>query len=362
MFVALHEDGRFAYASEVKIHSEQSRDFYCPNCYERVFFKVSKKDKAFFSHLTECRQNKQRAKPIESKEHLLGKEILHIELAKNKKIDIQTELYFPEINQYADICFKTAEPTAKKIIYEFQRSVIPAHDLYLRQINYERHVDEVHWLMDYQTTKSLDIHQSWSQTMLNYNQQLGFHLKRLNLKAKEIVVDYNLPILYRKGAYQYKRVRIPCQKFIEWDWPIKETNELIQKSAESNKETHYHKQLNRIMNNVTYRDDVFELYQEGTLLSELPEWVFTQDWECLLTTKPTWNMFAWVLTILRQLPNTFSTDDFVQAIRASQRLALANFPLIKWGLLPILCQAIIVLLMRQKIIKPVSENSWQKIN
>ena len=358
MLVAISKEGELIYASEVKLKHPDLTEFYCPTCAQKVFYKDSHKGKGFFSHYSKCQSEESRMSPIESDEHKLGKEIIIQELQGIQKLVPQTELFFPEINQYADVYVASNSANTESVIYEFQRSVIPVADVRVRNLNYQQHVSQVQWLMDDYTTRKTAMNQRWKQTMLNYSDEWGFHLKFLNLKRKEIIIQHHLPIIYQKNKYKLKLNKMTIHEFHQRDSLPNEKDELISVRNRTQKPLNYHRQLNGIMNNEAYRNAIYLLYQEGTVLTDLPEWVFTEQWQVLLTQSASWLVFSWALTIVRQLNHSFTTDDFIEKFRACSEIKVAQTPLIHDDIYPILCLAILILLFQKGILEKGSNMEW----
>ena len=358
MLVAMSKEGELIYASEVKFKYPNLMEFYCPTCAQKVFYKDSHKGKGFFSHYSKCQLVESRRSPLESDEHKRGKEIIIEELQGIQKLVLQTELYFPEINQFADVYVTVKSASSESVIYEFQRSVIPAADVIVRNQNYKQLVNQVHWLMDDYTTRSTALNQRWKQTMLNYNDDWGFHLKYLNLKKKEIIIQRHLPIIYQKNNYRLKQNRMTIREFHQLDSLQDENCELISVRKRTKASLNYNRQLNGIMNNEAYRNTIYLLYQQGTVLTDLPEWVFTEQWEVLLTQSPSWLVFSWSLAIIRQLNYKFTTDAFIEKFRACSEIKVARTPLIYSDIYPVLCLAILILLFQKGILEKVSNVEW----
>lgn len=362
MLAAVSTEGELIYASEVKSKYTSTTEFYCPHCSQRVFFKVSHRGKSFFSHLTKCNHNESRIKPLETEEHLLGKEIILSELQSVDNQYVQSEFFFSQINQHADVFVKTTGHSINTIIFEFQRSIIPAHEVYLRNYNYEQEVDQVHWLIDYHATKKLQINQRWIQTMLNYCADDGFHLKLLDLHSKEIVIQHNLPVIFKKDNIEYKERRVTLEDFQKINRPKNSHSKIIRVSSSKTKEKQYFRQLNSITNSETYRQNIYLLYQHGTILAELPKWVFIDEWQILITKTPSWLVFSWILTLLKQMNGTFNTEEFTEKIRTCTEIQLADTPLIHEDVYSILSMSILVLFMRKGIIEMKSKHIWIVIN
>lgn len=358
MLVAISKEGELIYASEVKLKHPDLTEFYCPTCAQKVFYKDSHKGKGFFSHYSKCQSEESRMSPIESDEHKLGKEIIIQELQGIQKLVPQTELFFPEINQYADVYVASNSANTESVIYEFQRSVIPVADVIVRNQNYKQQVNQVHWLMDDFTTRRTALNQRWKQTMLNYSDGWGFHLKFLNLKNKEIIIQHHLPIIYQKNNYRLKQNKMTIREFHQQDSLQDENAELVSVRNHVQKPLNYHRQLSGIMNNEAYRNTIYLLYQQGTVLTDLPEWVFTEQWEVLLTQSPSWLVFSWSLTIIRQLNHTFTTEAFIEKFRACSEIKVAQTPLIHDDIYPILCLSVLILLFQKGIIEKESSMEW----
>lgn len=356
MLVAMTKNETFIYANEVSQNGLDKERYYCPKCHQSVILKKSTKGKIFFSHQTKCESDVPRVKPLESNQHLRGKEILISELSQIDGSYVNTELFFPDLNQYADVYIEELESKSKRVIYEFQRSVIPAHELYMRHYNYQRKVDEVHWLLDYQSTKSKKLNQRWLQTMLSYSQALGFHLKSLDLKTTTIVVKFNLPLIYQSEWIQYEEVRLSIKDFhldLINNTSSQSQNITTQEKTSKAKQSSY--RIRSIMNNESYREDIYLLYQEGVILNNLPTWIFNENWQILISKTPTWLVICWSIALLKQMAVNVKLDEFSNKLKQCDRIKIAQLPFISVATEKAFALVILQLLILKKVLLKTQE-------
>lgn len=353
MLIASLKNYQLIHASEAIGMSLKGQEFYCPECQKRVVLKKSKKNQYFFSHLTQCGKDYVRIKAIESKEHLKAKSLLITELKKIDMAEVDEEKYFKEITQSADAYVHIKKNRYPQQIYEYQRSVIPASDIQLRQENYKRTVDRIYWLIDYELTESLPMNAHWLQTMLNYSSELGYYLNFLDLNQEEIVTKHSLPILYKSELLVYIESRQKIAEHALQKMPIK-----IKKVTESTtykvSKNDYRRKLRGLMTSSSHREDIYLLYSQGIILSELPEWIITEKWHFLFIETPSWLVILWSIVIVKKYKAKFSLMDFVDDLTEMNRIQLNPLPLIEHNPYPDLAKAILNLLIEKGLIITLS--------
>ncbi|WP_062352028.1 competence protein CoiA [Bacillus kwashiorkori] len=134
MFFALTNSGKSITLLKMtvsEIHQlKKEQPFYCPHCNGELILKVGSKKLPHFAHKYICP-----VKPEgETAAHLSGKKLLHDWLVA-QQLQPKMEIYFPDINQRADILFYWKK---KPFIFEFQCSSIPVNELERRTKAYHQ--------------------------------------------------------------------------------------------------------------------------------------------------------------------------------------------------------------------------------
>ncbi|XJS09986.1 competence protein CoiA [Aerococcaceae bacterium WGS1372] len=325
MLIASLTNNQLIYANEVVERQLMSEAFYCTKCEKPVILKRSKKGKYFFSHLTACGVEATKLRPIESMEHQQAKKLLVKELSQIPSYKVIEEKYFDSIQQTADIFIKLEGQNS--FIYEYQKSIIPVSEVRKRQKKYLKIVDHVYWLLDYQLAYHLSLNSNWLQTMLNYSDELGFYVNFLNLKEELIIVKSHLPIIYQKEKNVTIEMKYNIITHARGNLP-EIARRRIERVKQSNKSVSYIRELKAIMSNVAYREDIYLLYEQGIILSEQAEWIFTDKWQLLLVDIPSWLAILWALVVLKECGSEFIFEDFIKGLKNSKRIQLKLLPLI----------------------------------
>lgn len=135
MFVAQLKSGQkisILHVSRNRLSAfEKLAPFFCPSCKQELILKKGELKIPHFAHKTTCV-----IKPEgETEVHLQGKKKLYAWL-RNQGVKPQLESYLPEINQRPDLLFQWKD---KRVVIEFQCSVIPSQDIYKRTSSYLNH-------------------------------------------------------------------------------------------------------------------------------------------------------------------------------------------------------------------------------
>lgn len=351
MMIAILKNEQLIYASEVATLNVINEIFYCPECRKEVILKKSKKGRYFFSHTTACGQDTPKTMPVESDEHKIAKKLLVRELSTIKDAKVYEEKYVRSVKQTADTYIKLQ--SSRQLIYEYQRSIIAANEVLKRQQNYSQQVDQVYWLLDYEKSLKLPLHSQWLQTMLNYSKDLGYHLYFLDLAEEVIVRKFQLPVLYQKNMVEYFESHHLISEHAS-SVKSKKINKVIESAklkVDPTDPVYYLREIKGIMSNLAYRQDIYNLYEEGVILSEQPEWVFTEKWQLLLVETPSWLAILWAFVALKPFDQgVFSASDYTESLKATKGIRLNPLPLVEIDPYHHLSEALVQLLVMKGLI------------
>lgn len=358
MYAAMSSKGELIYANQLKKGREFNSRWYCPICSQQVILKISSKQKYFFSHLSPCQsQNIQIGRENEeSYYHKQAKECFYQAL-QISEFNVQIEYPLETIKQIADIYIEDLNRKNKRVI-EYQHTTIGAKQLHIRHSQYSSQVDRCNWLMDYRLIKNLKKNFSWLQSVLHYQEGIGFYWQGLDTEKGEVVFYKNFPLIWQDGNFTYQEERRKLQDFVEDDLPNAKYSVENSKIVIKTRNRQSLKEIKRLQNNPQYRKQIMSLYQQGIKLFNLPDWIFTENWRILISKGPSWLVFAWVYAIFKQFQGAFTKVKFSQKIQDCIHIQLADSPLIEDNLYPLLADALIFLFEEKGIIRPLDQDLW----
>lgn len=302
---AVNKQGVLVHAAQVNLEHAKKDNWVCPTCGQRVIFKVSKRKKPYFAHMVACQQASKQSRnmPLETDYHRWGKYFLSKQFPK-EDFRVIVEYYLKDIQQTADVWVQNST-TSKLSIYEYQNTPIPYNILSLRSESYLLITDSVHWYGNYAYLTPFR-KSSWLQNLIVFHPRREmYYVPTLNLDEGQVVNLTHLPLLFQKNSWEYYEeiVDLGAGKIVK-AFRISKSLKPRLSNAERKKMS--------ISRQSQYREQVGELYQEGILIQELPDWFFTEDWELLLTREPVWLSFAWIYgEIQRRKGETFTFQDFM---------------------------------------------------
>ncbi|MBM7705224.1 competence CoiA-like predicted nuclease [Chryseomicrobium aureum] len=143
MFTAITSEGSIICLYEMSqqaIHQLPRREYYCPECEQRLTLKRGSVKVAHFAHDVSCTNSA--ASQRETQNHLTGKSLIYSALRTHFH-DVHLEFYIPTIVQRADVCLQSPIP----MIFEFQCSKISAEQLQLRTAGYLSLGYQCRWIL-----------------------------------------------------------------------------------------------------------------------------------------------------------------------------------------------------------------------
>lgn len=373
MYAAHTKDGLLIYASEAVQTDDGLTNWFCPNCHRPVSLKYSHKGKAFFSHKGPCHSQpfgEDRFRK-ESESHLSAKEILAETLTK-AGYEVSIEYYFEVIQQTADLFIYDSHMEQTTYIIEFQRSPISGKELQKRHKSYLTVVSHCLWLMDHETFHGRKI-QTWHKTMLRYSKENGFHWFSLDVAKRQIVVKYQVPLIYLATDYALFEIKFGLDNLGEQNLDLIDTKLSMDarhyraKKTTTKRLAHYQRRLQQLRNQTTYQDAIHLLYTEGCLLQSLPYWMITESWQFLVAKTPGWLLFAWSYCLILQFDQvaaSFTTSDMEQAIvRLIKQgaIELLLMPFVEIDVSCFLTAAILDKLAEKEVITQLQGNEWRLV-
>lgn len=374
MYAAHTQDGLLIYASEAAKTDNRKRDWFCPHCNHLVSLKHSQKGKAFFSHKGPCQNqlSEEKRLRLESNNHLSAKKILAEALMK-AGYEVTVEYYFESIQQTADLLIRNPFVNHSMQIIEFQRSPISANQLQKRQKAYLKEVKHCLWLMDDDAFERGRI-QTWHKTMLYYSRENGFHWLALNVAKQQIVVKYQVPLIYLATDYPLFEMRLGLDNLGDQCLDLNHTNYPMQSQHYKASQPrvrrllNYQKRLQQLRNQTTYQAAIHQLYKEGCLIQSLPQWIITEGWHFLVAKTPGWLIFAWTYCLIIQLSQGVSSFTASQLEQGIERLIkqgsieLLKLPFVEADVCQLLTEAILDKLQEKKLIIQFQNNEWQVVD
>ncbi|BAC13171.1 competence protein CoiA [Oceanobacillus iheyensis] len=286
--------------------------FYCPTCHSKVIIRSGSKVIPHFSHLphSNCRLGNG-----EGMYHEMGKYELYQWLS-NQNIEVDLEVYFPQINRRADLVIKVLN---KIIIIEFQCTKISAEEIAERTSAYNQ----------------INLHVIWIVGMNHFN-RLGSNQIKLNSfllscihqfpKQKNPVLYFFDPASRRFAslshiyAYQYTKafttINISLIQTISFQSIFKEA------PISEQFPQHWTKQLQRIRNTpITHPGKEMnwrrKLYEQGIIFQYLPSICFLPNkWQIHMHT-PFW---IWQTELCIKLIQHIAVSDTLTISRCTKLL------------------------------------------
>ncbi|MCW6682117.1 hypothetical protein NHG29_04425 [Aerococcaceae bacterium NML160702] len=289
MYAAYGENGLLIYAEQVtQLSNGNTLQFFCPECRQRVYLKCSRRGKYYFAHKQACRSQPIRRDYAETQRHKQAKDVI-VSACQHRGLQAFSEYYWEEIQQTADIYVPSA-----RLVIEFQHSPISSSELRARTLNYRRLGLTVIWLMDAESFRS-QFGTSWQQTMLQLNQYHELYWQMLDVQRERVIEWRQLAVLYRKNHRAHLSESLSLEEWVANHFRFPRRSQKVRVKRAS--ATCYQRQLRQLLNAPTYRQSLQALYQAGTILQDVPEWVLCEQWHCLLTKSPGWLVLAWVYAL-----------------------------------------------------------------
>lgn len=353
MYAALNKNQQLYYANFIDV-TEREQEFFCPNCFQPVKLCKSKNNRFYFRHLKKCvkqgknlyhKQNtispyKRRG---ESFNHLTAKDILESNFI-SYGYDTYKEFRLSGIDQTADLITVNKKELKPQII-EFQKSIITPKILDNRHQEYLQLTNQVRWLIDYDFIKK-GINRHWFSQMLLFDKVRYLHLYALDIRQKQLVLLYHIPLVYRLESYSLKIIEYSYEE--DWLMNIFNSSALNEKDQHKLTYTNYYKdkgsqRKNAIRKNKTYLKTLKAFYSWGLNFQDLPEWIFTYHWQFVCFKQSGWVVLAWsYLAWINTEPPQFTNKLrilLVSLIEAGH-LSWTPMPLMNQALNEIVCECI----------------------
>ncbi|MGX7109241.1 competence protein CoiA [Facklamia miroungae] len=302
MYLALNLFGEFIYADQAK----RDQKYFCLKCSQKVILIERSRGRPYFRHIQKCAadnyyiENKlegliDEKHKGESIEHKKAKDLI-IENGQRFGYFCQQEVRFENINQIADLLVK--DNTGDWII-EFQKSVIPARALRIRQQAYQDLGYQVQWLIDDWHFKHKFM-SHWIRRCLSFSAALGYHLWTLDINKQEVNCYYQLPLIYCTESLEINFATL--SKDMNWikifkeefAGNLKKTSFMRKKSIFQKKNSQkYSRICQSIKLNPSYHSYLRELYNYKLNLNTLPTWMFDMHWGMLAFKEPAWLIWVW---------------------------------------------------------------------
>ncbi|EKB53927.1 MULTISPECIES: competence protein CoiA family protein [Facklamia] len=314
MYAALSSRGILVYANQATLEGK----YYCPDCRQRVQLIQGAGQQAHFRHQS---RNKRLA-GAESDQHKKAKALLAANASRHG-YHYCLEYPLKDLDQIAD--FLLIKKDLLRVL-EFQKSKISSASLAGRHKSYLRLGLEVIWLLDHQAVTGLE--SQWIRQNLNYQASLGAYFWALDLAAGDLLLYHHLPIIYAKESYACSYQRYSNQ--VDWQ------NVLTQPSLNSTQTRFFKKGRKRssqqaiaqLQANPQARPYIYQLYELGFSLMDLPEWLFSYRWQELYFKEPAWLVLAlaWIY-LTNESGDFFSLRDYLTQQIARGRLHPRPMPL-----------------------------------
>lgn len=328
MYAAFNQQQELVYAAN---QPERNQLFYCPYCQQKVTLKLSKKNKWYFAHYTQCASaiNQRQAKG-ESLAHQKGKVLL-----ARSSIEAKLEVWLPTIQQQID-CYLPIPFNQRMIVLEFQHSIIAPLLLKQRHLGYLSEADEVYWFLDSKAWSAKWT--KWLQTMVHYDESLGYYWLVLNIQREELLIYSQIPLICQSNRWlcQVRKMKLKNNWFSEHDSttfiefiqsiPMTKQSFTVQKPRKLKGV-----QLKRsIQLNQQYRDFLFCLQTFGVTVDFLPNWIFEGEWQCLYFETPMWTVLAylWAATYQEKVISAEIVGSTLFQLAQKQWIRYAQLPLV----------------------------------
>lgn len=238
------------------ILKEQNQSFFCPQCQQPVYIRITKKHHPYFVHHHIHKHLN------ESQQHQLGKQLL-LQWCVQNNIIAKTEVWVCQQQQRADVLLPQT-----KHIFELQCSPLKPSLLLKRTKFYHRYQYQVDWLLGkrYFINKNYLTNQ---QHFINYHPEYGFYLIFLDSYQKKLWCYHHLR-QYDWGRYFWQKQIIKLSQLITKQF--KTNNHHLS----SNYYYEQSRQNNKLMHALRYQDNVIHnlqltCYQQHHHLNNLPQ-------------------------------------------------------------------------------------------
>lgn len=329
MQIAFNLIGQTVYAHQIDPKSKSQ--YFCPNCGQAVYLKLSSRAKPFFCHYRQCGKGNviQQAKINESQQHKEVKKLLTQSLCR-QGYQVENEVYLSTSNQFADV-YVDEDPT---YILEYQQSPLASSILGLRHKAYLRQNLICYWLLDSQYLQA-GPERSWPRSALAYSPSYGYYWLGLNPQQQSLQIDWQLPLLYQSHHYFLKRLTLSLTS----DWSIFLPHKLQDRGEidQASRQMRYYDAKYRIAdyqktllkhkaskNNLPF---LRHLYSENLFLDQVPAWILTENWQTLIFQEPGWQVLTcfYLQGVLPKHGHAWARQDAVTCLQSLLDRYLLNF-------------------------------------
>ncbi|MDO4432788.1 MAG: competence protein CoiA family protein [Aerococcaceae bacterium] len=347
MYAALTQAGEWIYAAQA---STTHHTFLCPKCHQPVKLKQSHKGTWYFAHQTACQKIAHPKRDYaETEWHQAAKRLFYQE-GRRIGIDVKCEHWFDKIQQAADIYLPQ-----QQLVIECQHSPISAKQLKQRTNGYRQCGVKVIWLMDANNKQTLS---TWHKTML-HSQQGNYFWRMLDVPNKKVHIFSELPLFYRKGCAHYQYDCVTVADWLKNQGALLEGKQKIERNAPVTKS--YERQLQQIRRQTIYQRSIGALYEKGILLQQLPKWILTDEWQCLLLKMPCWEFFAWIYAVMNSMKQPFTANEIKRQLKEVPFIKTIDAPFIEGDKWHTLVQAALSVFHHYQLVVPIGFETWQMI-